>query len=117
MTKPLRDVLAEAAEDAESTRDEAPTANASRRSVPDKEPSAVYSLRIPVDQIERLRALAAVRGTSPSALLREWALERLGNETVDDTANDQITYAAQRLREVADDLERSSTIHREPVNG
>ncbi|RSD19954.1 hypothetical protein [Amycolatopsis eburnea] len=44
---------------------------------PSKGPSAVYSVRIPVDRIEELRGLAAERGVQPTALIRTWVLAQL----------------------------------------
>jgi len=41
----------------------------------------VYSVRIPVDRIAQLRAVAEDIDVAPSALLREWVLERLDQET------------------------------------
>lgn len=37
----------------------------------------VYTVRIPMDRIERLRELAAELGVPPSSLIRQWVLERL----------------------------------------
>lgn len=45
------------------------------------DPSQVYSVRIPVRRVEQLRHLAAARGMKPSALLRQWVIERLDRET------------------------------------
>jgi hypothetical protein len=47
---------------------------------PAKEPSQVYSVRIPVARIEEMRRLANEYGQAPSALLRAWVLERLDSE-------------------------------------
>lgn len=47
---------------------------------PAKEPSQVYSVRIPVAHIERLRMIARERSQAPSTLLREWVLEQLAVE-------------------------------------
>lgn len=44
---------------------------------PAREPSQVYSIRIPVRHLEELRELASSRHVTVSALLREWILERL----------------------------------------
>ncbi|MBE1499829.1 hypothetical protein H4696_006929 [Amycolatopsis lexingtonensis] len=44
---------------------------------PSKRPSAVYSVRIPVDRIEELRSLAVERGVQPTALIRTWVLAQL----------------------------------------
>jgi hypothetical protein len=47
---------------------------------PPKEPSQVYSVRIPVDRLEQLRRVAEQRRLPPSALLRDWVVERLDTE-------------------------------------
>ncbi len=44
---------------------------------PPRRPSQVYSIRIPVERIEQLRLTAVERGTTPTALIREWVIERL----------------------------------------
>lgn len=46
-----------------------------------KEPSQVYSVRIPTDRLDQLRRLAAARGAAPTALIRDWVVERLDAET------------------------------------
>lgn len=51
-----------------------------RRPRPPKEPSQVYSVRIPVDRLEQLRRVAERRRVAPSALLREWVVDRLDAE-------------------------------------
>lgn len=50
-----------------------------RRQTPD--PSQVYSVRIPVERLEQLRALAIERGIAPTALLRQFVLGRLDIES------------------------------------
>ena len=45
-----------------------------------KEPSQVYALRIPVSRLAAIRWLADRRDEQPTALLREWVLERLDEE-------------------------------------
>lgn len=47
------------------------------RPKPPKEPSMVYSVRIPVGRVEELRLVAAAAGLEPSAMVRQWVLERL----------------------------------------
>ena len=77
MNEGVSDVLA-----AEAARMEAETGT-ERTFVqipPPREPSQVYSVRIPVARIEELRKIAAACGQAPSALLREWVLERLDIE-------------------------------------
>ncbi|MEX2556676.1 MAG: hypothetical protein WEB06_13755 [Actinomycetota bacterium] len=45
-----------------------------------KEPSQVYAIRIPASRLEVIRRLAERRKEQPTALLREWVLERLDEE-------------------------------------
>jgi hypothetical protein len=45
-----------------------------------KDPSQVYSLRLPVDRIEEVRQLAISQSLAPTALLRRWILDRLDVE-------------------------------------
>lgn len=45
-----------------------------------KEPSQVYAIRIPVSRLRAIRWLADRRKEQPTALLREWVLERLDEE-------------------------------------
>ncbi len=112
MKPTLDEILRQAAEDAEESRDLGPSPHAAVLSEQAKEPTAVYSLRIPISKIERLRTMAAALGTSPSALLREWALERLA-ESEENAARDHLAATAQRLRDVADELERAAAPTRE----
>lgn len=44
---------------------------------PPRQPSQVYSVRIPVGQLDLLRRIAAERNEQPSVLMRRWVLERL----------------------------------------
>ena len=57
---------------------------------------------IPVAQIEELRQLAADKGVTPSALMREWVLERMATEKagVPDAPS-----VWERLREILGSLE------------
>lgn len=75
MTSPnqeLRDKLATEAGHAEATRD-ADLPYHRRRPAR----SSVYGLRLPDERIEQLRRLAEARGTSPSALARQWVIDHL----------------------------------------
>lgn len=45
-----------------------------------KEPSQVYAIRIPATRLSEIRWLADTRKEQPTALLREWVLERLDDE-------------------------------------
>lgn len=74
----IQDILAEVADQAEQTRDEITRMYRSNR--PAVEPSQVYSIRIPVSRLGRIRALAAKYGMAPTSMLRTWILERLDAE-------------------------------------
>jgi len=50
------------------------------RNRPPREPSQVYSVRLPATVVEELRVLASARGEAPTRLIREWVLERLDKE-------------------------------------
>jgi len=50
------------------------------RPKPPREAAQVYSLRIPADQLDRVRAAAERHGAAPSALMRRWVLDRLEDE-------------------------------------
>lgn len=76
LAKQLEEV-ADAAERHAEDEDHGPSY---RRRHPPQDPAQVYSLRIPVDQIEELRQLAADKGVTPSALMRAWVLERIAAE-------------------------------------
>lgn len=74
----IRTLLAEEAEASERGRDlDAPYA---RNRTKAKDPSQVYSVRLPVNRLEELRQVAARQHVTPSALLRRWAIERLDAE-------------------------------------
>lgn len=74
----IQDVLAEVAERAEETRDEAVKMYRSKQ--PPTGASQVYSIRIPVSRLENIRKLAARYGVPPTSMLRSWILERLDLE-------------------------------------
>lgn len=104
MNEDIRDVLAREAEESEQRRDQ-PT-RLLRRARPPREPAQVYSVRMPVDRIDQLRQIAERAGVTPTALMREWVLERLDNETP------AVIDLAGRLRrlirdQVRDELERT----------
>jgi aryl-alcohol dehydrogenase-like predicted oxidoreductase len=99
------DRLSEAALDAEATRDVA--VDWVRHEEPPKNPSAVYSVRIPADRIEQLRRVAAERGVQPTALIRTWVLAQLdaaeaGGERTRDWER-EMRAAVDRLRELLSD--------------
>jgi DNA-binding transcriptional MerR regulator len=69
---------------------------------PPREPSQVYSVRIPAVRLEELRRLAEERDLPPSALMRDWTLDRLAIETgaspsVVELLSDRITELEQHI--------------------
>ncbi len=74
----IAEFLADEAEAVEAHKDDEVPLVHSR--VP-REPSQVYSLRVPVDKLEELRTHAERQYLTPSALMRLWVLERLERET------------------------------------
>ena len=90
--KELLDRIAAAVEDAEATPDE--DLEWARHREPAKSPTAVYSVRIPVDRIEELRQLAAGRGVAPTALIRAWVRAQL------DAARNPDDYAQRWERDM-----------------
>lgn len=97
--------IAAAVEDAEATSDE--ELGWIRHREPTKNPTAVYSVRIPVDRIEELRQLAADRGVQPTALIRAWVLAQLdAARSTDDYAQRwerDVRATADRLRKLLDE--------------
>ncbi len=74
--------LSREAEDAEAVaeaeeRGERPPMPGQRARRSASDPAQVYSVRIPVSQLEALRIAALKVGKAPSTLMREWVLERL----------------------------------------
>lgn len=102
MRKDIADLLAAEAEEAERHADTDDHGPSHRRRHPPRDPAQVYSLRIPVAQLEQLRELAAQRRVSPSALMRQWVLERLTAEAAGLPDALQVWH---RLSEVLADLE------------
>lgn len=64
-----------------------------------KDPSQVYSVRIPVEQIDRLRSRAEERGIGATVLMRQWVLERLAAEDL--TENKPEQHLVELVAEVA----------------
>jgi hypothetical protein len=102
MNKDIVELLAAEAEEAERHAEDEDLGPSYRRRHPPREPAQVYSLRIPVERLDELRQLAAGKGVSPSALMRQWVLERLAAEEagVPDTVQ-----VWERLRDVLGSLE------------
>lgn len=101
-TRPSDDDLEQAAADAEATRNEPATPAAVHRSAAPVDPGTVYSVRVPVSLIEQLRVFAETRGTTPSALMRQWIIERLASESSGvGVGVDQLQATAAYLADVA----------------
>lgn len=77
MRENIADLLAGEAEAAEQFRNEDDLGPTYVPRYPPKDPSQVYSVRIPVGRLEQLRQRAAEEGVAPSSLMRKWVIERL----------------------------------------
>ena len=82
MSESVRDMLAREAAEAEARADAeergeiapVPGQRGRRRAA---DPSQVYAVRIPVSRLRRLREVAASLKMQPTALIRQWVIERL----------------------------------------
>lgn len=82
MSDSIRDVLAREAVEAEQRAEaeqrgeiaSTPGQRGRRRAT---DPSQVYPIRIPVSRLRQLRSVADRLGVRPTALIRQWVLERL----------------------------------------
>jgi hypothetical protein len=109
--KSIDELLAEEADASEAGRDLPGEYVRHRR--PAKDPSQVYSLRVPVRRLEELRQLAEAQGVEPSTLMRQWVIERLDQEKAQaasptslDAVRDKLTRARKLLDEVRQAEER-----------
>jgi predicted DNA-binding protein len=89
----LNQSLRALAEEAESAREDTVSPTARRKTRRAEDPSQVYSVRIPVDRLEQLKRAAAIRGSTPSALIRELVVAFLDEQPMDPT----ISSAAEAL--------------------
>lgn len=83
MARPLKDVkttLAEEAQLFEKHKDDSREAGDYAKPLPPRGPAQVYSVRIPVDRLTELKALADSQDVAPSTMIRDWVLERLDSE-------------------------------------
>ncbi|MFI9380557.1 hypothetical protein [Kutzneria sp. NPDC052558] len=108
----MDDRLEQAALDAEAARDV--DVEWKRHQVPPRNPSAVYSVRIPVDRIEQLRRVAEERGMQPTALMRTWVLAQL--DAIDDEERErqqewerEVLLTMARLKELLDEQPLADT--------
>jgi hypothetical protein len=70
------------------------------RPSPPRNPSQVYTVRVPVDKLESLRRLAQDRGIPPSAMIRQWVLERLAHESTPDVEAPSLHVGTQWRRDI-----------------
>lgn len=83
MAKPLKDVkktLSKEAELFEKHKDDSRKPGDYAKPLPPRGPAQVYSVRIPVDRLAELKALAESNNLAPSTMIRDWVLERLDSE-------------------------------------
>ncbi len=68
-----------------------------------REPSQVYSVRIPVARIEELRRVAERECVGPTTLMRTWVIDRLDAESLVRNGGHDIvvgvTVTAERIRD------------------
>ena len=129
MPESIRDILAQEAEEAEAVaeageRGERAPAPGQRGRRPSQDPAQVYSVRIPVSRLEQLRSLAAERGVAPSVLLRQFALERLEEETtsprhgqVAKVSDAERAVLVKQLEDARDHIEKVAADIRKVVAG
>lgn len=64
-----------------------------------KSAAQVYSVRIPAEQIERLRVVAIARGVRPTTLIRDWVIERLDESSPATVERIEVVLRVERLTE------------------
>jgi hypothetical protein len=108
MSDKISEVLRAEAEASEEHRD-APADYVRSTRRPRRDPSQVYSLRVPVHRLAELREVADASGVEPSVLMRQWVLDRLDaeNEARDhsspsDRLRAKLDSARRLLEEVRD---------------
>jgi hypothetical protein len=94
MGRSISQIVAEEAAASEAARDDDAVYVRNRTTA--KDPSQVYSLRIPVARLEELRVIAERQSLPPSALMRRWVLERLDQEI------ERAGLEAEKRHELAD---------------
>jgi hypothetical protein len=99
-------MLAAEADDVEERRERGDEGGPLHGTMPARQPSQVYTVRMPVHVLERLRRLAAAAGVTPSALMRAWVLERLELESSSQVVDERVRRAV-RL-----ELERAGLVNR-----
>lgn len=108
-----REITERIAAEAARMEDEAGADRTYTRVPQAKEPSQVYSIRIPVARIEELRELAKRQGLPASVLLRSWALECLDRERSDRSAA-HLRSAATQIAVEGSAEELTRALERDP---
>lgn len=85
------------------------------RPAPAQAPSQVYAIRLPVDVLEQLRRLAVEQQRAPSALIREWVIERLERELSGGRRYDRESLEMVLTDDEQDTLSRVSRERQKPV--
>jgi hypothetical protein len=101
MSESIREVLAREAAEAEARaeaedRGEVRPAPGQRGRKRAEDPSQVYAVRIPVSKLRRLREIAEQRDMPPTALIRQWVIERLDEADAEAFA-DHVTEEREHL--------------------
>jgi hypothetical protein len=101
MSESIRDILAREAREAEARAEAeergeiapAPGQRGRRRA---GDPSQVYPVRIPVSRLRRLREVAASLHMQPTALIRQWIIERLDELDASTDADSGVAHGEYR---------------------
>lgn len=111
--------IAEGEEEAESSRESDDAGVLHARREPPADPAQVYSVRVPIERLAQLRQAADRRGVTPSALLRQWMIERLDADKEAATTSDEIHAAVSAAAAVLETHLRQSMRQdrREPSAG
>ncbi len=70
------------------------------RPKPPRSASQVYTVRVPVEELESLRRLAHSRGLPPSVMIRQWVLDRLAYEDAQDVERTSVRVTARWRRDL-----------------
>ncbi|MGH3544851.1 MAG: hypothetical protein ACRDPW_02835 [Mycobacteriales bacterium] len=99
-SREIRTMLENEVAQAEARRDETPGTMFRARAAA---PSNVYTLRMPADRLAELQEMAAEKHEQPSALARQWVMERLA---VERAHRPEIANVRGMLAKALDELDR-----------
>lgn len=102
MSESVRDLLAREAAEAEARaeaeeRGDVSPPRGQRGRKRSEDPSQVYAVRIPVSRLNEIRSLADRYGEAPSALIRQWVIERLDGLKGEDSERGAGSTTVHRL--------------------